>query len=409
MTLTTAPTIETAVTAPPRGQRWAEAWRRHRGWLWTDVVAVFLITRLALVALALVAGYFPNNANYPITSAAERGWAFTPVRLVDVWARWDSGWYLNVIEHGYYAPGDIRTVESNLGFFPVYPYLVKALTGLLPAAVRSVGATLLMGVLVSNAFLLGGLALLRQWVATLTGDEAVAQRTVLYLLLFPTGFFFSAFYTESTFLFFAVAALYAAQQRAWGWAAVAGALLTLTRPLGILIAVPLAWQYAEAAGWSVRRVRWDAAWFLLLPASFLAFCYWQYTLTGDFLATIHTRQAWARGFAWPWQTLLRPVEAVAYITPLEQVLTVVFVGGALLALWRLPSASLGVYALLLIAPPLFTGQLISTTRYYAVVVPVFVVLAQLGKHPSVDRAITILAAMAQALLFFVWCLFYWVA
>ena len=385
-------------------QRLSEAWRRHRGWLWRDVVAVFVITRLALLLVAWFADFFPKAPDYAI---AVRGWQFTPIYLVDVWGRWDSGWYIDLIQHGYYVAGDIRTVQSNLAFFPLYPFIVKALAALAP--VHSPGALLLTGVLVSNAFLLGALVLLRQWVARLLGDEAAARRTVLYLLLFPTGFFFSAFYAESTFLFFAVAALYAAQRRAWGWAFLAGTALTLSRPLGILIAVPLAWQYAEAARWNIRNLRPNAAWFTLMPLSLLAFFYWQYRLTGDLLATLDVRQAWSLTLSWPWDTLLHPLMAVGYLTPIEQGLTVIFVGGALLALWRLPSASLGVYALLLIAPPLFTGQMSSTERYYAVVVPVFVVLAQLGKHPTVDKVMTIVAPMMQALLFFVWCRFYWVA
>ncbi len=412
--MTTAPALAPSTARPgplPLGHRLWALWQRHRAWLWADVLSVFLLTRLALVAIALFAPAFPTNAAYPLTSAAERGWQFTPVYLIDVWGRWDSGWYLDIIEHGYYARGDLRTVPSNLGFFPLYPYLVKALTAVVPAAARTPGVTLLAGALLSNALLLGALALLRPWVARLTGDPAVARRTVLYLLLFPTSFFFATFYTESTFLFFMVAALFAAQRRAWGWAGAAGALLTLTRPLGILIAVPLAWQYAQAAQWNFRNVRLNAAWFALMPAAFLALCYWQYTLTGDFLATLHHHAAWARGFAWPWTTLLHPFESLLYrySTPLEQGLTVLFVAGALLALWRLPTPSLGLYALLLIAPPLFTGQLTSTARYDLVVVPVFVVLAQLGKHPTLDRAITLLAATAQALLFLAWCRFYWVA
>ncbi|MCC7361849.1 MAG: hypothetical protein IT317_20365 [Anaerolineales bacterium] len=395
-------------SSAPFTQRLAAAWQRQRGWLWTDVLAVFLLTRLALIGIALLARTFPN-ADYPIAAAAERGWQFTPVRLLDVWGRWDSGWYFDIIENGYLARGDIRTVQSNLGFFPLYPYLVKALAALVPAGLDRATVIMACGVLMSNLLLIGGLALTRQWVATLTGDEGTARRAVLYLLLFPTGFFFSAFYTESTFLCCAAAALLAAQRRAWFWAAVAGALLTLSRPLGILIGVPLAWQYAEAAGWNPRRLRWDALWFLLLPAAFLAFCYYEYTRTGDFLATLHHHQAWARGFAWPWQTLLHPLGMIPYITPLEQALTVVFGAAALWALVKLPSPAFGLWALLLIAPPLFTGQLTSTSRYYAVVLPAFVALAQWGRRPLFDLALTTLMPMTQALLFFLWCLFYWVA
>ena len=391
--------------------RLSAAWQRHRGWLWRDVVAVFLATRAALLLIAIIAQFFPTNSGYPDGGAAARGWGFTPVRLVDVWARWDSGWYFDLVRNGYYANGDIATVQSNLAYFPLYPYTVKALLSLLPATLRSYGMTVLVGVLVSNMCLVVGLALLHQWVTEITGDRQVARRTVLYLLLFPTGFIFSAFFAESTFLLCAAAALLAAHRRQWRWAGVAGALLTLTRPLGLLVAVPLAWEYAAAANWNVRKLRWDVLWLGLVPVAFLLYCYWQYTLTGDFLATIHTRQAWSRTFAWPWQTLLHPLAmaGITYMIPLEQILTGLFIAGSVAALWQLASPGLGVWALLMIAPPLFTGQLTSTARYYAVVLPVFIVAARLGRRPLVDRALTVLMAMTQAVLFFLWCRFYWVA
>ena len=392
-------------------ERWIAAFRRHRGWLWRELAAMWLLTRTLLVLIALGVTFFAKNPNYPLREATARGWHFTPIYLLDIWGRWDSGWYLDIIDNGYYARGDIRTVQSNLGFFPVYPLTVRLLVNVLPAVMRTPGMTLLLGVLVSNVFLLGGLALLRQWVAELTGDEGTARRTVLYLLLFPTGFFFSAFYTESTFLFFAAAALLAAQRRAWFWAAVAGALLTLSRPPGILIGLPLAWQYAQAAGWNIRRLRWNAFWFLLLPAAFLAFGYYEYRLTGDFLAALHHQQAHqaAAGFYWPWQTLLHPVDGVPYMLPIDWLLTVGLGAAALWALVKLPSPGLGVWALLMIAAPLFAGHLVSTARYAAVVLPAFVALAQWGRRPLLDRAMTILMPMAQALLFAWWCLFYWVA
>ena len=266
--MTTIPLYSTPTeTTPLLRQRLSAAWRQQRGWIWGDVVAIFVLTRLGLLLVAWFARFFPNNAGYLSALAPARGWQYTPIHALDVWGRWDTGWYFDLIQHGYYVPGDISTVQSNLAFFPVYPFLVKVLAALAP--VHSPGATLLTGVLVSNGFLLGALVLLRQWVVELLGDEAVARRTVLYLLLFPTGFFFSAFYAESTFLFFAVAALYAAQRRAWGWAFLAGALATLSRPPGIWIAVPLAWQYAEAARWNIRNLRPNAAWIGLMPASLL--------------------------------------------------------------------------------------------------------------------------------------------
>ncbi len=393
---------------PKRIGHWTAArWREHQPWLVGDVLVPLLITRALLVLIASLAGHLPTNPDYPIAEAAARGWQFTPIRLIDVWGRWDTGWYFDLIQNGYYAPGDIRTVESNLGFFPLYPGLVKLLTLLSP--VQSAGATLLAGVLVSNAFLLGAMVFLNRLTWRVTGDAGAARRAVLYALLFPTGFFLSAFYTEAAFLCLALAAFYAAERKAWGWASLAGAALTLTRPLGVLVAVPVGLMYLREMGWDPRRVRLDAAWFLLMPASLLGFFYYQYTITGDFLATIHTREAWARAAALPWEVVLNPQPYIGYITGVEQALTAMFVGGALWALRRLPAPAYGLYALLLVLPPLFSGQLLSTARYYLVAFPVFMLAAQLGRRPAVDMAIMAAGGMLQAFYFYAWCQFFWVA
>jgi len=394
---------------PKRIGHWTAArWRQHQAWLVGDVLVPLLITRALLVLIAVLAGHLPTNPNYPITEAAARGWQFTPIRWIDVWGRWDTGWYFDLILNGYYATGDIRTVQSNLAFFPLYPYLVKALLWLVPAGARSAGVILLAGAGVSNVFLTGTVILLNRLVMRLTGDAAMARRTVLYVLLFPASFFLSAMYTEAAFLFFAVAAFYAAERRAWGWACLAGAALTLTRLPGIFIAAPLALMYMRAARWRVSGIRVEAAWFLLMPAALLAFSYWQYTLTGDFLATPHAHEAWARGMSPPWEAFLQ-AGAAGYLTSIERALTVIFVAGSAIAVWRLPSAGYGVYALAIVVPPLFTGTLLSTLRFDLIAFPVFVLAAQWGRRSAVDTAIMAAGAMLQAFYFYAWCQFYWVA
>ena len=55
--------------------------------------------------------------------------------------------------------------------------------------------------------------------------EEIAERAVLLLLLFPTSFFLTAFYTEGLFLLLTVGAFLAARRGRW---AVAGALATLS-------------------------------------------------------------------------------------------------------------------------------------------------------------------------------------
>jgi len=103
---------------------------------------------------------------------------------------------------------------------------------------------------------------------------------VKYLFLMPTGFVFSGVLTESLFLVLSVAAFRAAQVGVWWAAGVAGGLAALTRPTGVL-----------------------------LPAGLGVFMLFNWHLTGDPLAFVHTQKAWMKSLSNPVEVLLRGVGA----------------------------------------------------------------------------------------------------
>lgn len=359
----------------------------------------------------LLVGWFSAsllpNPDYPVKEAVARGWHISAQRWLDIWGRWDTGWYFSIVQNGYIVSEDLYHVQSNIAFFPFYPYLIKLLLLPFPERMVTPGRLLLVGVLVSNAFLIAALVLLHKLVTSLA-DREVARRTVLYLLFFPTGFFLSCFYTESTFLFLSVGAFYAAHRRAWMTACLFGCGLSLTRPLGVLISVPLVWMYLEAAEWKLNRIKANVLWFLLIPVGLLSFSLYAYHLSGDFLAPMHAQKAWQKVFAMPWQTVLHPVGGTPYMMRIDQALTIVFLAGVLLSLRKLPSASYGIYSLLLVLPPLTSGTLVSTSRYYVVVFPVFIVLALAGRRAELDQAFKVIFLSLQIILMAAWSQFYWV-
>ncbi len=81
-------------------------------------------------------------------------------------------------------------------------------------------------------------------------DPGVADRTVLYVAVFPVAFFLIAPFTESLFLAAAVWSILGARERRWGLVAVAGLLAGLTRPQGALLVLPLGWEaYRAIVAW----------------------------------------------------------------------------------------------------------------------------------------------------------------
>src|SRR5580765_6011780 len=138
----------------------------------------FVWTRL-LIWAATILTYLVFEAQYaqPLhTGGAEDvvqsdvGWA------IDVWERWDSGWFLGIASHGYSDP------SHSTAFFPAYPLLVRGLGWLF------LGHHLLAGVIVSLAASAVAFVLLWKLTLALT-EELSANRTVLYLAIFPTTLF----------------------------------------------------------------------------------------------------------------------------------------------------------------------------------------------------------------------------
>ncbi len=391
---------------PPSSKPIAAAGKAR--WVWRDVGVPVLLTRAALLLIGWFSQFLPANPDYPRAVDAARGWMVTPWRLLDIWARWDAGWYLGIVRDGYSLRGRILGTQSNFAFFPLYPYAVRAISMLLPAAARTDVALLVIGVLLSNVCLVGGLILVRRLVAESEGDAAIARRTVWFMLLFPTSFFFGCFFTEALFLLISAAALLAARQQRWWAAGLLGGLLATTRPNGVLIAVPLAFAYMAARDWQPRRVRPDVAWLLSVPAGLLAYMLALLPITGDLLAPLKIQAAWGKISATPWDTLVEPRYPFPFTTAIERVVILALMVVAVRAFWLLKDRTHAMYAAVFLTAPLFTGVLNSQGRYAAPLFPLFVAMACLCGRRRTIGLVGLVSGGLLAVAFAAWCQFYWV-
>ena len=96
------------------------------------ILLPFLWTRLLLVGLAWFGDQMSVSWTYPFPEAARRGWAFVPSTWIDSFGRWDAHWYLDVASRGYELRGPLVSVQSNVAFFPLYPFTVRVLHAVLP-------------------------------------------------------------------------------------------------------------------------------------------------------------------------------------------------------------------------------------------------------------------------------------
>jgi hypothetical protein len=193
--------------------------RGHAG----QVLAAWLVARAVVGAALGLVGYLADNV---------RGASFETTGLLG----WDAGWYRAVAEHGYAGAG-----EESRRFFPLLPLLVRAVAGL-PGLGGHAGAVLL--VLVNLAALAFMLVLVR--LARAEGfDEAAVDRLIWLAALAPPAFVLVMGYAEAPAGLLAVLVFLGARTRRWELAAAAGLLGGLCRPLGMLLAAPVAVEAAR--------------------------------------------------------------------------------------------------------------------------------------------------------------------
>ena len=307
---------------------------------------------------------------------------------------WDAEWYLRIAATGYHWDAAASpSVQQSVVFFPLYPFLVRLANLAVGGRATLLPATALV---LSSLFAVSALGLLHALVNRDFG-RTVARSTVWYYLVFPVSFFLTAAYSESLFLLALVGSVLAARRGRWLLAGFAAAAATVTRPYGILVMLPLAYEYvAQRREVSARIWIGISALWLTLPV--LALGGWMaylYALTGDALVFIHAQVAWGgQRPTLPFETLL-----TGYGRSRDQQLQgridlgVLQFGIALLATiatiasWRTMRLTYALLATVFTFVVLSAGQTVSIWRYLYPIFPLFVVAAQAGQRSlTFDRA-----------------------
>jgi hypothetical protein len=373
-------------------------------WVWESVLVPFAASRIIYLMVAWFASYYPTSGGTDLAL----GYNFTQHPLLDMWFRWDSVHYFSIVLNGYTPSADLARIYSNVAFFPLYPYLVKSIGWILPWVHIPNHLYLLIGLLISNASFLVAAGLLYKLVAEYVADETVARCTLLLVFAFPTSFFFSSFYPESLSLMLALAAVLLALKEKWLLACIAAGLAGVTRPQGILIAIPLAWIYLQSIGWDLRKVRPNLAWFALIPAPLALHFVSLYPSTGSLWAPILAEQAWGRGG----DLLARMAAAFqpGAIRPfmVDYIAAAVFLGLALATAWKRLPGYLSAYLLIMILLPLATGKADSFMRFAVTIFPLFILLARLLQRRALEMSVLALFIAFQATYFLGWINFFWI-
>ena len=347
----------------------------------------------------------------------------TYAELFMSWRQWDAWWYIAAATDGYPTadvPGP-PPPEARYAFFPLFPLLIRIIDVIAP------GNAAVAAFLVSILTFLGLLVVFYRFLDSEVADRATVDRTVWYLLLFPTAFFLAAPYPMALFLMLVIGSIYFMRQGRWWAAGLVGALATASRASALLLVGIFVLEYLRQREWSVRRIRADAAWVALIPVGLLSYLAFAAVRIGNPLAPFDAQDYWEHRLDWPWTGVLRvaryvagnmgpdftlfPVVDLALVTLMAVLLVLAVYGPYRLRpdQWPLVVFGLGALWFAISFPMPDVDPIKSASRYMLEVFAGFMVLGRMGAARWFDRVYVALALPLQTLLLVIHLHTGWVA
>lgn len=348
-----------------------------------SVAAFKVVTELA----ALVALY---GAGFP------REVLRHPSLLYSIWNKWDVGWYLSLATDGYakwehvlIPPG---RYQDGVAFAPGLPIAVRLTYRLL-----HVNPTLAGLLAVSACLLVGVIGFYR--LVEMDFGERVAGTAVLFLLVFPSAFFFSTVYAEALVLMGTVWAVLMVRQDRLALAGLFAAVAVLAKVAAVIILVLMLLEYWRTHAPELRKRWWRLGW-LATPLVALAgwSAYLQYRFQNP-LAFLTAHQQWDHHFSAPWEPVAKSVGELVSLDMFDQahgvislldLLSVPLIAAAGIYLLLRVNRGYGVYTLVALLAVTTAGLLDSTYRHLLLAFPVFIAGAVLvERRPWLERAIIV--------------------
>lgn len=292
--------------------------------------------------------------------------------MLAVLTRWDGAWYMSVAQEGYPTTvlgGVGPPAQSRLGFFPLFPLLIRAVAAL-PGVSYAVAAVVVNGVFSLVATLL-------VWrLAAEVFDRETADRSAFLLCFFVGSYAFTYAYTEGVFMATGAAVLLLLHRRHFWWAALVGGVGSAVRPNGFVFAVTCA--AAVLLHWRETKDARPLPSPVLAAAGYLAHLAYLHVHTGDAFAWQRTQErGWGQRTDLGQATVERffdfaahPVQDLNLIVPMLTVLAIVPLAWML---WQArPPATWLVFSAVCLLPSLVSTGVALTPRHLFAAFPLLV-------------------------------------
>ena len=311
------------------------------------------------------------------------------------WKGSDSRHYLDIAEHWYFDYDHSGTVW-RLVFLPFYSILIRGAAVLTKDYLAS---GILVSVLCSSA---AGSVLYR--LARLDYDRETALRAVKYYAILPAALFYTAALSEGTFMLLSLLCIYQVRKKNWLAACIAGGLAAFTRSVGIILLVPVCFEWLTEVICGGRETRRKTLLYgfslLLIPLGFGAYLLINYIETGDWLRfTVYQRENWDQHLGWffasvryqltyllDWFTEGRTEDGIGLWA--ASLLSQFFTLGVMVLTARRQRPSYIAYFLIYFMVTMGASWLLSAPRYLLVLFPLLFGIADLTRKKWADNALS---------------------
>jgi len=176
--------------------------------MFKKIISTFLIWRILLfIPLYFSPMLLPFRDGFSYTQLWDYVGPYFPVTspLLWPWANFDGVRYLSIAGAWY---------SNDQGFFPLFPLAVNFFATLFGTKKAFDLTYFTMAFLVANISFTLALWILNK-LLSLDFPKKIAYQSILFLLVFPTSFFFASIYSESLFLLLSLLSFYFARKQKW--------------------------------------------------------------------------------------------------------------------------------------------------------------------------------------------------
>ena len=329
-----------------------------------------------------ISGFYEGRSLSPAHVTTEELFPYHSVEShsspwIAIWQRFDANWYLLIAQKGY------GSVAGDVHFPPLYPAVIRVANLVIPNS-------LISALLISQIALYIAVKLLYD-LFTEWGREKIAQKSLFFLLIFPTSFFLLSAYTEALFIVLIVFCLESIRNRKWHWAGFWIFCAILVRLQGVALLLPLVWGILQTRFKNIRLI--DVSFAGLNPAIGMGVYLLIRAVSGDPSVLPFTETNLHARIVPPWENLIYSIEYIlngmaGYIDILNLIVFILF-SALLVVHWKkfpieyalFSAASMIVLTMRLVD----TQPLNSMIRYLLTVFPIFYLFGMFADNPWINR------------------------